>query len=139
MFVRSLFAAAVALLGSLPLATPAAANVSARAAAIDPYAMTSGRFVGAVAALVALGGVVIAGVALARPSGRIRIGNREGWAAAALVAGLTGVLLGGLVVAAADGGPGTGDGIVGGVAALVIGVVATVLGWLARTRSRRTV
>jgi hypothetical protein len=102
--------------------------------AVDAYTLTPGRLVGSVAALVALAGVVIGGLALARLAGRRR---RRG-AVAAMAAGLSGMVMGGLVVAAAEGGPGTGYGIVGGFVALAIGLVATVLGWLALARSRRT-
>jgi hypothetical protein len=137
MSVRHLLAAAAALLGGFGLATPAAAHVSAQSAAVDAYTLTTGRLVGTVAALVALAGVVVGGLALARSAGRIGNGNRG--AIVTLVAGLTGVVIGGLVVAAAEGGPGTGYGIVGGFAALGIGLIATVLGWLALARSRRTV
>jgi hypothetical protein len=134
-----LAAAAAALLGGFGLATPAAAHVSAQSVAVDAYTLTTGRLVGAVAALVALAGVVVGGLALARSAGRIGNGSGEKGAIVALVAGLTGMVIGGLVVAAAEGGPGTGYGIVGGFAALVIGLIATVLGWLALARSRRTV
>jgi uncharacterized membrane protein len=138
MSVRHQFAASAALLGGVGLATPAAARVSAQAAPIDAYTLTSGRLMGALAALVALAGVVVGGLALARSTGRIGNGNGKRRAIVALVAGLTGMVIGGLVVAAAEGGPGTGHGIVGGFAALVIGLIATVLGWLALVRSRRT-
>ncbi|WP_262286391.1 DUF6223 family protein [Micromonospora sp. MA102] len=124
--------------GGLGPATPAAAYVSAQSA-VDPYTLTTGRLVGTVAVLVALAGVVVGGLALARSAGRIGTGNGRRGALVALVAGLTGMLTGGLVVAAAEGGPGTGYGIVGGFAALAIGLIAAVLGWLALTRSRRTV
>ncbi|WP_319459366.1 DUF6223 family protein [Micromonospora sp. RTP1Z1] len=140
MSVRHLFAAAAAaLLGGFGLAKPAAAHVSAQSAAVDAYTLTTGRLVGTVAALVALAGVVVGGLALARSAGRIGEGNGRRGATVALVAGLTGMVIGGLVVAAAEGGPGTGYGIVGGFVALVIGLIAAVLGWLALARSRRTV
>jgi hypothetical protein len=139
MSVRHLLAAAAALLGGFGLATPAAARVSAQSAPVDAYTLTTGRLVGTVAALVALAGVVVGGLALARSAGGIGTGNRNRGAIVALVAGLAGVVIGGLVVAAAEGGPGTGYGIVGGFAALVLGLIATVLGWLALARSRRTV
>lgn len=100
--------------------------------AVDAYALTSGRLLGGVAALVALAGVVVAGVALARAG---RIGTRG--SITGLVAGLVGMAVGGLVVAGAEGGPGTGGGIVGGFAALAIGLVAAVLGWLGLARARR--
>jgi hypothetical protein len=139
MFVHRLLTAAAvaALLGGFGLATPAAAHSSAQSAAVDAYTLTTGRLVGSVAALVALAGVVVGGLALARSAGRIGHGQRG--AIVALVAGLTGMVIGGLVVAAADGGPGTGYGIVGGFAALAIGLIATILGWLALARSRRTI
>jgi hypothetical protein len=103
--------------------------------AVDAYALTTGRLLGAVAALVALAGVVVAVPALTRSGGRI--GKRG--SVAGLVAGLIGMVVGGLVVANADGGPGTGGGIVGGFAALVIGLVAVVLGWTGLARARHTV
>jgi hypothetical protein len=133
MSVRHLYAASAAL-----LAGPAAAHIPAQAAAVDAYTMTTGRLVGSVAALVALAGVLIGGLALARSAGRIGNGNGKRGAIVALIAGLTGMVIGGVVVAAAEGGPGTGYGIVGGFAALVIGLIATVLGWLALARTRRT-
>lgn len=137
MSVRHLLTAAAALLGSFTLATPAAADVSAQSAAVDAYTLTTDRLVGSVAALVALAGAVIGGLALARSAGRIGSGNGNRGAIVALVSGLTGMVVGGAVVAAADGGPGTGNGIVGGFAGLAIGLVAAVLGWLALARSRR--
>jgi hypothetical protein len=94
------------------------------------YAITPGRLVGSVAALMALAGVVIGLRALAR--------NGRRSAFAALFAGVAGMATGGAVVAAAEGGPGTGYGIVGGFAALAIGLVAAVLGGLALARSRHT-
>jgi Family of unknown function (DUF6223) len=139
MSVRHLLApAAAALLGGFALATPAAAHISAQSAPVDAYTLTTGRLLGTVAALVALAGVVVGGLALARSAGRISNGNRKRGAIVALAAGLTGMVIGGLVVAAAEGGPGTGYGIVGGFAALAIGLIATILGWLALARSRRT-
>jgi hypothetical protein len=115
--------------GSLGLGTLASS-------AVDSYTLTTGRLVGTVAALVALTGVIIGGLALARSGGPV--GNGRRGAIVALTAGPTGMIIGGFVVATADGGPGTGHGIVGGFAALVIGLIATVLGWLALTHSRRT-
>jgi uncharacterized membrane protein len=139
MSVRHLLAgAAAALVGGFGPATPAAAHVSAQSGGVDAFTLTPGRLLGTVGALVALAGVVVGGLALARPAGWIGDGNGRRGAIVALVAGLTGMVIGGLVVAAAEGGPGTGYGIVGGFAALVIGLAATVLGWLALARSRRT-
>ena len=138
MSARHPLAAPAALIGGLGLVTPAAARVSAQSGAVDAFTLTTGRLAGTVAALVALAGVVVGGLTLARSAGRFANGNRKRGAIVALAAGLTGMVIGGLVVAAAEGGPGTGYGIVGGFAALVIGLIATVLGWLALARFRRT-
>lgn len=138
MSVHSLLTAATAQLGDFRLAAPEAAPVSAQSAAVDTYTLTTGRLVGTIAVLVALTGVIIGSLALAR-SGRIGNGKGKSASIVALVAGLTSMATGGLVVAAAEGGPGTGYGIVGGFVALVIGLIATVLGWLALARARRTV
>ncbi|GII59752.1 hypothetical protein Pth03_81410 [Planotetraspora thailandica] len=138
MSVRHLLtAAAAALLGSLVLAAPAAADVSVQPDPVSAYALTAGRLWSVVAALLGLAGAVIGGLAVARSAGRIGTGNGRRGAIVALVSGLTGTVIGGLVVAAADGGPGTGYGIVGGFAALVVGLIAMVLGGLALARSRR--
>jgi len=128
-------AAVSALLGGLAPTTPAAAHTLVQQAAVDAYTLTTGRLVGTVAALLALAGVIIGGLSLARSARRIGTGRRG--AIVALVAGLTGMVIGAYVVAAAEGGPGTGYGIVGGFAALAVGLIATVLGWLALARSRR--
>lgn len=127
-------AAVSALLGGLAPTTPAA-HTLVQQAAVDTYTLTTGRVVGTVAALLALAGVIIGGLSLARSARRIGTGRRG--AIVALVAGLTGMVIGAYVVAAAEGGPGTGYGIVGGFAALAVGLIATVLGWLALARSRR--
>ncbi|MEV0705323.1 DUF6223 family protein [Saccharopolyspora sp. NPDC050389] len=139
MSVRHLLAAAAAaLLGVFGLATPAAAHVLTQPAA-TVYGWTPDRIWATAAALLALVGVVIGGLALARSAGRIGNGTGGREAIVALVVGLIAVVNGGLVVITADGGPGTGNGIVGGYLALVLGLIAIVLGGLARARSRRTV
>ncbi len=138
MSVRHLLAAgAVAPIGVLGFATPAAAHVLVQPTAASAQAMTPGRLWSLVAALLGLAGVVIGGMAL-RSAGRIGNGNGRNGATVALVVGLTGTAIGGLVVAAADGGPGTGYGMVGGVMAVVVGLIAVVLGGLALARARRT-
>ncbi|MFB7116132.1 DUF6223 family protein [Streptomyces sp. NPDC056190] len=116
----------------------AAAHGSAQLAAV--YSVTTGRLVGGTAALVALAGVVIGGLALTRPAGRAGAGagNRRSRALVAMVAGLFGMAVGALNLAVADGGPGTGNGVVGGAMALVLGLIAAVLGRLALARSHRT-
>jgi hypothetical protein len=50
------------MLDGFGLTTPAAAPVVAQSAAVDAYALTTGRVVDTVAALVALAGVVIGGL-----------------------------------------------------------------------------
>jgi hypothetical protein len=138
MSVRHLLAAAAAaLLGGIGLAAPAAAHVSAQSAEVGAYTLTAARFWATAAALLALAGVVIGRLALARAVRRIGNGGTKG-AIMALVAGLIAVFGGTLNLAVADGGPGTGNGVVGGAAALVLGLIATVLGWLALARTRRT-
>jgi hypothetical protein len=105
------------------------------ASTVGASTLTVDRLAASVAALMALAGAVVGGLALARRLGRY--GKRG--PAVALAAGAAGMLAGGLVVATADGGPGTGNGIVGGFAALVVGLVAVVFGGLAWARSRPSV
>nr|WTB31492.1 DUF6223 family protein [Streptomyces sp. NBC_00830] len=119
------------------LATPAAAHVSVQPVAVSVSGLTPERAWATTAALLALVGVVLGGMALARSAGRIGNGIGGRGAIAALVAGLIAVVNGGLVVVTADGGLGTGNGIAGGYVALVLGLIAVVLGGLAWTRSLR--
>ena len=114
----------------------AAALVSVQSAAVDAYTPTADRLWATTAAVLALVGVVIGGLALARSAGRIGTGDGRMGAIVALVAGLIAVVNGGLNLAVATGGLGSGNGVVGGAAALVLGVIATVLGGLALARSR---
>jgi hypothetical protein len=130
--VRHLIAAApAALLVGLGPATPAAAPSES----VSAFVMTPGRFGASVAALVALIGMVIGGLALARAR---RTGNGLSGGIVALVAGLIGMVLGGLIVATAGGGLGTGHGLGGGIVAVVVGLISVILGGLARARSHRT-
>ncbi|MGV9770588.1 DUF6223 family protein [Streptosporangium sp. NPDC003464] len=103
---------------------------------VDTFLGTPERIWASVAALVALGGVVIGWLAL-RSVRRIGDSGRKG-AIAALVTGLTGGLNGAVKLAVADGGLGTGNGVFGAALALVLGLVGAVLGGLALARSRRT-
>ncbi|MGW2179810.1 DUF6223 family protein [Streptomyces sp. NPDC001732] len=137
---RLLAAAAAAVPGGIWLAAPAVAHASTHSAAVDTYALTTGRLVGTTAALVALAGVVIGRLALARPTDRTGTGTgrKRSRAVVALVAGLVGTVVGALNLAVADGGPGTGNGVVGGALALALGVIGVALGVLALGRSRRT-
>ncbi len=99
---------------------------------VDTFLGTPQRIWASVAALVALGGVVIGWLAL-RSVRRIGTGGRRG-AAMALVVGLIGGLNGAVNLAVADGGLGTGNGVFGGAVALVLGLAGAVLGGLALTR-----
>ena len=86
--------AAAALVGGFGLAAPVAAQGSAQPA-VDAYTLTTGRLVGTLAALVALAGAVIGGLALARSAGRIGTGNGRRGAIVALVLGPIGLAIGG--------------------------------------------
>ncbi|MEV7238997.1 DUF6223 family protein [Streptomyces sp. NPDC051020] len=120
------------------LAAPASAHVLVQQAAASSYTVTSERIWASTAAVLALIGVVLGWLALARSTGRIRTGNGRAAAIVAMAAGLIAVVNGGLVVVTADGGPGTGNGMVGGFVAVVIGLIGVVLGRRALARSHRT-
>jgi len=114
--------AAAILFGGLVHAVLVAAHVS-EPAATTVYGLTIRRLWATTVVVLALAGVVIGGLGLARPAGRFRI-------TVTLVAGLIAVVNGGLVLAIANGGPGSGNGVVGGAAGLVLGMIATALGGL---------
>ena len=105
------------------------------ASSAGAYSLTADRVVATVAALVALAGAVVAGLALAGRLGRYASRGPL----AALLAGAAGAVVGGLVLATADGGPGTGNGVVGAAAAIAFGLAAVVMGAIARGRARSTV
>ncbi|MGW3808018.1 DUF6223 family protein [Micromonospora sp. NPDC005113] len=126
-----------ALIGTLGLAAPAAAHVAAGPIAAGVGTMSTGRLGASVGALLGLAGVIIGGLALARPASRIGIGNGRVGATMALAVGLIGIALGGLVVATSDSGIGTGNGRGGAYVALVVGLIAVVLGGVALARFRR--
>jgi hypothetical protein len=128
--------AAAALFGGLVHVVLVAAHVS-EPAATTVYGLTPRRLWATTAAVLALVGVVIGGLALRRSAGRFGTGNGRMWAIVALVAGLIAVVNGGLNLAIAKGGPGTGNGVVGGAAALVLGLIAIALSGLTLARSRR--
>ena len=129
--------AGAALFAGLVHAVLVAAHVS-EPAATTVYGLTPRRLWATTADVLALAGVVIGGLALARPASRFGTTSGRLGANVALVAGLLAVVNGGLNVAIANGGPGTGNGVVGGAAAFVLGLVALVIGGLALSRSRRT-
>ncbi|WP_328908246.1 DUF6223 family protein [Streptomyces sp. NBC_00234] len=128
-----------ALLGVFVLTAPAAAHVSVAA---DGVGSGSGRVGAIVAALVALTGLVIGGLALARAAGRIGSGSgfgsaRDG-ALVSMVLGLMGVALAVLHLATSTGGLGTGNGRAGAIVAAVLGLIGIALGRATLARSRRT-
>ena len=127
--------AAAALFGGLVHAVLVATHVS-EPAATTVYGLTPRRLWATT--VLALVGVVIGGLALARSAGRIGTGNARRGAIVALVAGLIAVVNGGLNLAIAKGGPGSGNGVVGGAAALVLGMIGMVIAGIILARSRRT-
>ena len=129
-------AAAVAF-AALVHAVLVAANVS-EPAATTVYGLTSRRLWATAAAMLALSGVVIGGLALAHPVSRLGTASGSLGAFLALAMGLVAAINGGLNLAVANGGPGTGNGVVGGAAAFVLGLAAAATGWIALARSRRT-
>jgi len=129
--------AAGALFAGLVHAVLVAAHVS-EPAGPTVYGLTPRRVWATTAAGLALVGVVVGGLALARPGSRLGIASGPFGAILALMVGLIGAVNGGLNVAIATGGPGTGNGVVGGAAAVVLGLVAAAIGGLALSRSRRT-
>jgi len=129
--------AAAVLFAGLVHAVLVAAHVAEPAAA-TVYGVTPRRLWATVAAMLALVGVVIGGLALAHPVTRFRIASGRRGGILALLVGLLAALNGGLNVAIATGGPGTGNGVVGGAAALVLGVIGMAIGGLALARSGRS-
>jgi uncharacterized protein DUF6223 len=127
--------AAAVLFGGLVHAVLVAAHLS-EPAATTVHGLTPQRLWAATVAVLALVGVVIGGLALARPTSRFGTASGRLGAIVAPVAGLIAVVNGGLNLAVANGGPGTGNGVVGAAAALVLGLIAMVLGGLALARSR---
>src|SRR5262245_12077373 len=101
--------AAVALFGGLVHTVLVAAHVS-EPAANTVYGLTPRRLWATTAVVLGLVGVVIGGLALARPAGRFGAASGRLGAMVALVAGLMAVVNGGLNLAIANGGPGTGNG-----------------------------
>ena len=121
--------AAAALFGGLVHAVLVAAHVS-EPSATTVYGLTPRRLWATAVIVLALVGVVIGGLALARPASRFAIVSGGRGDIVALVTGLIAVINGWLVLAVANGGP-------GGAGALVLGLIAASLGGLALVRSRR--
>jgi hypothetical protein len=129
--------AAAALFGGLVHAVLVAAHLS-QPAATTVYGLTPRRLWATAVALLGLVGVVIGGLAVARPASRFGTRSGRTGAIVALVAGIIAVINGALNLAIANGGPGTGNGVVGGAAAFVLGLIALALSGLALARCRRT-
>ena len=127
---------AVAVFAGLVHLVLVAAHVS-EPAATTVQGLTSRRLWATMAALLALIGVVIGGLALRRSARRIGSGHGKRGGLIALAAGLIGLINGALNLAIATGGPGTGNGVIGAAAAVVLGLIAGVLGGLALARARR--
>ena len=129
--------AAAAVFAGLVHAVLVAAHVS-EPAAITVYGVTLRRLWATAAAVLALVGLVIGGLALGRPGSLVGTASGSLGATMALAVGLVAAFNGGLNVAVANGGPGTGNGVVGGAAAFVLGLIAVAIGGLGLARSRRT-
>jgi len=126
---------AAALFAGLVHAVLVAAHAS-EPAATTVQGLTPRRLWATASAMVALVGVVVGGLALARPVSRVGTASGRLGATAALSAGLIATISGGLNLAVASGGPGSGNGVVGGAAAFVLGLGALALGGLALVRCR---
>ena len=128
--------AAAGLFGVLVHAVLVAAQVS-EPAATTVYGLTFRRLWATAVIVLALVGVVLGGLALARAANRFGTASRRLEAGVGLVTGLLAAVNGGLLLALADGGPGTGNGVVGAAGAVVLGLIAMALGGLALARSSR--
>jgi hypothetical protein len=128
--------AATALFAALVYALLVIAHLS-EPAGTTVYGPTPRRAWATAVAALALVGVAIGGLALARTLNRFSVASGRLGATLALLVGLIAALNGGLNLAIASGGPGTGNGVVGGAAAFVLGLIAVGLGGLALARSRR--
>jgi hypothetical protein len=137
-FVLLAVVVAGGLFAGLVHAVLVAAHVS-EPAATTVYGLTLRRLWATTVAVLALVGVVVGGLTLACPVGRLGPASGRRGAILAMVVGLVAAVNGGLNVAIANGGPGTGNGVVGGAAAFVLGLIAVAIGGLALARSRRTV
>lgn len=126
---------AAAILAGLVYLTLRVTHVS-EPAPTTVHAPTMRRLVATAAAVLALVGATVGGLALARPTGCF--GAARG-GLGAVVAGTAASVNGGLILAFAQGGLGSGNGVVGGAVAVVLGVIAVGLGGTALARSRGAV
>jgi hypothetical protein len=114
----------------------ASLHASVEPIAASVYTFSGGRIMALAASLLGLTGVIIGGLALARPASRLGTGTGRLGARLALAGGFIGIALGAVVVATSDGGIGTGNGRGGAYVALAVGLIAAVLGGLALHRAR---
>lgn len=103
------------------------------------YGITVRRLWASASAVLALAGVVLGGLPLARPASRFSMTYGRSGAIVALVAGPIAAISSWLNLLTATGGPGTGNGVVGAAGALVLGVIAMVAGGLSLARTRRVI
>ena len=129
--------AAAAVFAGLVHAVLVAGHVSEPAAS-TVYGLTTRRLWATSAALMALLGVTVGGLALNRRVSRFGTVSVRHAAILGLVLGFIAAANGLLNVAVANGGPGTGNGVVGGAAAFVLGLIGMAIGGLALARSGRT-
>lgn len=116
--------AGVALFAGLVYAVLRVAHVS-EPAATTLHGPTVRRLWATSAVAMALAGVIVSGLAFARPMGRFA--TRK-WRRGMVITGVIAAINGSLVLAMANGGPGSGNGVVGGAAALVLGLMAITFG-----------
>ena len=135
-FVIMLAAVAAVAFAGLVYAVLIAAHVS-EPAAMTIYGLTPRRLWATTAAVLALFGLIIGGLALARPANRFGTASGPLGATIALALGLVAAINGGMNLAVANGGPGSGNGVVGGAAAFVLGLAGAAIGMIALARSRR--
>lgn len=128
--------ASAAIFGVLVHTVLMAAHVS-EPAATTVHGFTLRRLWATAAAVVALVGVSIGGMAMYRADRRFGNHGRRG-SIVAIVAGVVAGINGAMNLAVASGGPGTGNGVVGGAAAFVLGLTAMALGAVGLARCRRT-
>jgi hypothetical protein len=128
--------AAAAVVTGLVYAVLVAAQVS-EPAATTVSGLTLRRLWATTAAMLALVGLAVGAMALARPGSRVSVVSGHLGASVALGMGLIAAVAGGVNLAVANGGPGTGNGVVGAAAAVVLGLLAVIVGGLARARRPR--
>lgn len=98
------------------------------------YGITPNRLLTIAAALIGLSSVVIAGIALSRPTSRFAVGQ---WPVLSIVLALFCVLLSIFHLAVTPTGFGAGNGRAGAIIAIVLGLIGLILAGIAWFRSLR--